>query len=180
MSSYKEQSAEQYVIFTIVGEAMGIPIALVREVISLNLFQLFRIPGSPEYFRGVINLRGQVIPIIDARKKLNFHVQEEESKTPKAIIIELDKELFGLVVDAVDEVAYIKDDLIEQAPGPLSSANKDRKIGRLSGKNKDDKERFVFLLSREVLFGEYESKDSLISSTLRNVLQEVTAITSTN
>ncbi|MDX1921276.1 MAG: chemotaxis protein CheW [Candidatus Caenarcaniphilales bacterium] len=173
MAENDTKTSTQYIIFTLVNETMGIPIHFVREVINLNMHNLYQIPGSPSYFKGVINLRGQVIPIVDARKKLNFGTSSPPSNNPKSIIVEHEKEHFGLVVDSVEEVAYIRDDSIEPAPGPLSSSNKDRKIGRISGKDKDGKDRFVFLLSKEVLFGEFESKEALIPSQFRKVLNEV-------
>lgn len=152
---------------------MGIPIGLVREVISLNSHTLYRIPGSPSFFKGVINLRGQVIPIVDARSKLNFGVNSPAPENPKSIIVECDKEHFGLVVDDVEEVARIEENSIEDAPGHLSTIHKDRKIGRISGKDKEDKDRFVILLSKESLFDEQDSKSSLIPSQFRKVLNEV-------
>jgi purine-binding chemotaxis protein CheW len=176
MNTLNQKSSEQFIIFTLVGETMGIPIGLVREVISLNMFHQYKIPGSAEYYKGVINLRGQVIPIIDAREKLNFGLDQAQVESPKAIILELDKEHFGLVVDTVEEVAFIRNDLIEQAPGPLAGNNQDRKIGKISGKDKDGKDRFVFLLSKETIFGEYETKDSLIPSNIRKILNEVAVL----
>lgn len=159
-----KQSSNQYIIFTLVNETMGIPIGFVREVISLNSHTLYRIPGSPSHFRGVINLRGQVIPIVDARKKFNFGLNSPQSENPKAIIVECDKEQFGLVVDDVEEVARIDEESIEDAPGHLASIHKDRKIGRISGKDKDGKDRFVFLLSKESLFEDEDKKAALLQS----------------
>jgi purine-binding chemotaxis protein CheW len=158
----------QYIIFTLAKETMGIPISLVREVISLSAFNVYRIPGSPSFLMGVINLRGQVIPIVDGRKKFNFGFGSSPSESPKAIIVQFDKEQFGLLVDDVEEVARISDDKIEDAPINLTSTDKDRKIGRISGKDKDGKERFVFLLSKESLFEDYDDKGSL-----KRILNEV-------
>jgi purine-binding chemotaxis protein CheW len=144
--------SDQYIIFTLVNETMGVPIHFVREVINLNMHNLYKIPGAPNYFQGVINLRGQVIPIVDARRKFNFGLNMPPSENPKAIIVESDKEQFGLVVDSVEEVARIEEGSIEPAPGNLTTIDKDRKIGRISGKDQDGKDRFVFLLSKEALF----------------------------
>ncbi|MDJ0626056.1 MAG: chemotaxis protein CheW [Candidatus Caenarcaniphilales bacterium] len=165
-------SSNQYIIFTLVKETMGIPIDLVREVISLNSHTLYQIPGSPDFFKGVINLRGQVIPILDARSKLNFGLNSPPPENPKSIIVQCDKEHFGLVVDDVEEVATIEDSSIEDAPGHLAVTHKDRKIGRISGKD-NDKDRFVFLLSKEFLFDDNNSKGSLIPSQFRKMLNEV-------
>jgi len=163
-----KQSSNQYIIFMLVNETMGIPINFVREVISLNSYTLYRIPGAPNHFRGVINLRGQVIPIIDVRKKFNFGLGSITPENPKAIIVECDKEQFGLLVDDVEEVARIDEESIEDAPGHLGSMHKDRKIGRISGKDKDGKDRFVFLLSKEALFEIDDMKGSLIPGLQRS------------
>ncbi len=152
--------SNQYIIFTLAGETMGVPINFVREVLNLNSHNLYKIPGAPPFYKGVINLRGQVIPIIDARRKFNFGLNLAQTDSPKAIIVEYDKEQFGLVVDGVEEVARIEDDCIEVAPGHLSTIDKDRKIGRISGKEEDGKDRFVFILSKESLFDSFDKKTS--------------------
>jgi len=162
-------TSNQYIIFTLANETMGIPINYVREVINLNTHNLYRIPGSPNYFQGVINLRGQVIPIIDTKRKFNFGLNLGLIENPKAIIIECDKEQFGLVVDDVEEVAQIEESSIELAPGNLSISHKDQKIGRISGKDKEIKERFVFLLSKEFLLENPDRKNSLMDKVLNEV-----------
>jgi purine-binding chemotaxis protein CheW len=164
----------QYIIFTLVNETMGVPISFVREVINLNSHNLYRIPGAPNFFRGVINLRGQVIPIIDARRKFNFGLNMPQADNPKAIIVECDKEQFGLVVDTVEEVARIAESSIEPAPGYLSTIDKDRKIGRISGKDQSGKDRFVFLLSKESLFENFEKKVSMIPNQYRKMSEPST------
>ncbi len=164
--------SNQYIIFTLVNETMGVPINFVREVINLNTHNLYKIPGAPNYYRGVINLRGQVIPIVDARRKFNFGLNMPQPDNPKAIIVECDKELFGLVVDSVEEVAYIDEKSIEPAPGHLATIDKDRKIGRISGKDHNGKDRFVFLLSKESLFESYEKKAPIFPNQYRKIPNE--------
>ncbi|MDX1918664.1 MAG: chemotaxis protein CheW [Candidatus Caenarcaniphilales bacterium] len=163
------ESSQQFIIFQLANETMGIPIGLVREVINLKSFVLSRIPGSPTFCSGVINLRGQVIPIIDARKRYNFGLDLPLENDPKAIILENNKEQFGLMVDEVEEVADIPPEAIESAPGHMSSGlDRDRKIGRISGKNSNQKERFVFLLSRESLFNDTGATSTISSLNIAN------------
>ena len=150
---------DQYIIFTLAKETMGVPIHFVREVLNLRAHNLYKIPGAPDFYRGVINLRGQVIPIVDARIRYNFGLHLAYSENPKAIIVEHHKEQFGLVVDEVEEVTHINEDSIETAPGHLSTIDKDRKIGRISGKEENGKDRFVFLLSKESLFDSFDKKN---------------------
>ncbi|HEY9886020.1 MAG TPA: chemotaxis protein CheW [Vampirovibrionales bacterium] len=160
----------QYIIFNIAKETFAISISLVKEVINLNAYHKYQVPGAPQYFEGVINLRGQVIPILHAKAKLDFALETPMVSNPKVIIIEYNKENFGLLVDDVEEVKTIDSHLIENAPGHLGVLAKDQKIGRISGKD-NDKDRFVFILSKESLFENiYDKEDHLIGKSLHNLI----------
>ncbi len=151
-SEQQTKNSSKFIIFKLAGETMGIPVHLVREVINLKQHCISRIPGSPHYFTGTINLRGQVIPIIDTRKKFNFGLDLPPPENPQGIILEKGTELYGLMVDSVEEVAQIEQEDIEIAPGHLSSLNKDRKIGRICGKEDRDRKQFVFIMYPDSLF----------------------------
>jgi purine-binding chemotaxis protein CheW len=179
MGQYKTHEShsinQQYVIFTLVRETMGISIQCVKEVVDLNSHALSRIPGSPSYFIGVINLRGLVVPLVDARKRFNFGLSEPAAENPKAIILQNQKDIFGLVVDDVEEVVSIDESLIEETPANLSISGKDRRIGRISGKNSHGKEnRFVFLLSKDSIFEDYSDYLNLNMTKSRPSGQKVT------
>lgn len=116
MSAGKIAEAGKYLTFTLCGEEYAIGITRVREIIEL--MQFTKIPLTPGYSRGVINLRGTVVPVIGLREKFSMpHM--DDSKETCIIVVEthgaVETKLYGLVVDAVSEVLDIKKEQIEPA-----------------------------------------------------------------
>jgi purine-binding chemotaxis protein CheW len=137
MSSKLEHLAGKYLTFILGAESYGIPVLKVREIISL--LAVTPIPQMPPYVRGVINLRGKVIPVIDLRIK--FEMEKIEA-TEKACIIVVKIALangsetqMGLVVDAVEEVANIVTADIEETPSFGGSACGEYILGMAKIKN---------------------------------------------
>lgn len=93
----------QIVNFTIGDVNYGVPVEQVREVRDMQT--VTPVPGAPSYVEGVTNLRGQVITIMDLRKRLNIKESEEGGK--KIIVIEMGKAAVGVVVDTVTEVTTL-------------------------------------------------------------------------
>jgi len=103
----------QLVGFEVGKEMFGVDILMVREIIRSA--PITAVPNSPEFVEGVINLRGDIIPVIDLRKRLNlFHGDQQEKNW--ILILDIDKNVTGFVVDKVDEVMKIEEDSIEPAP----------------------------------------------------------------
>ncbi len=103
----------KYLTFALNDEIYGIEILKVREIIGL--MDITNVPQTPDYMKGVINLRGKVIPVIDLR--LKFSMQEEKpTQETCTIVVEVDNTSMGLIVDNVSEVMEIKGDEIEKAP----------------------------------------------------------------
>lgn len=92
------------VIFSLAGEEYAVPIRSVREVLRLQ--PIGRVPGVPDHVTGVINVRGQVMPVIDARSLIGL-VRTEPSHSARILVIEAGKRMTGLLVDAVTQVAHI-------------------------------------------------------------------------
>ena len=107
----------KYLTFSLADEEYGIGITKIKEIIGL--MPITSIPQVPGYVKGVINLRGKVIPIIDLRLKFGLDEVEATEKTC-IIVVEVDtskgESRIGLVVDSVSEVMNIKEDDIESAP----------------------------------------------------------------
>ncbi len=107
----------KYLTFVLGNEDYAIGVLRVKEIIGM--MSVTYVPQVPEFVKGVINLRGKVIPIIDLRLKFNMATVEETNLTC-IIIVEINgikgSTLMGIVVDAVSEVLNIKDDNIEKAP----------------------------------------------------------------
>jgi purine-binding chemotaxis protein CheW len=107
----------KYLTFTLAEEEYGIGILKVKEIIGM--MPITTIPRAPDFVKGVINLRGKVIPIIDLRLKFDMDAIPYSDRTC-IIVVEIDSEkstvLIGIVVDAVSEVLNIREDEIEDTP----------------------------------------------------------------
>ena len=103
----------KYLTFVLGSEEYGIEIIKVREIIGI--MDITTVPQTPDYMKGVINLRGKVIPIIDLR--LKFSMQEEEhTQETCVIVVEVNNTQIGIVVDSVSEVQDINGSEIEEPP----------------------------------------------------------------
>jgi len=109
--------AGKYLTFRLASEEYGVEILKVREIIGL--IKITPIPQSLDYIRGVINLRGKVIPVLDLRRRFSMETGVDTEQTC-VIVVDLasasGKFLMGVVVDAVSEVLDISDQQIEEAP----------------------------------------------------------------
>lgn len=103
----------QFLTFTLLGEEFGIQILRVQEIKGLT--RITPIPNMPTYIKGVINLRGTVIPVIDLRAK--FRLPESEyNQFTVIIVVNIGEKVLGLVVDAVSDVLNVTDENIEPVP----------------------------------------------------------------
>ncbi|MGD6805476.1 MAG: chemotaxis protein CheW [Candidatus Bathyarchaeia archaeon] len=100
----------QIVNFTVDNVNYGVPVDQVREVRDMQ--SVTPVPGAPAYVEGVTNLRGQIITVIDLRKRLG--IAEGNAANEKILIIDLEKSAVGVVVDAVTEVTTIKETDIQK------------------------------------------------------------------
>lgn len=107
----------KYLTFTLDNEEYGIGILKVKEIIGM--MPITSVPRTPDFVKGIINLRGKVIPVIDLRARFNMKPIPYNERTC-IIVVEIDAEsatiLTGIVVDAVSEVLNIKEDKIEEPP----------------------------------------------------------------
>ncbi|MFP4452938.1 MAG: chemotaxis protein CheW [Desulfobacterales bacterium] len=110
--------AGKYLTFLLGEESYGIEILKVQEIIGMQT--ITRIPRTPEYVKGVINLRGKVIPVIDLRLRFGMETAEVSRKTC-IIVVQISKAetsvTMGIVVDEVSEVLEISAEEIEPPPG---------------------------------------------------------------
>ena len=111
---------KQLVIFELASEYYGIDIALVESIIKIQT--ITQLPKSPAYVRGVTNLRGSVLPVIDLRTRFAINASEETKQT-RIIIVTMGVIKVGVVVDGVSEVLRVSDELIEPLPPMISSVN---------------------------------------------------------
>lgn len=122
--------AGKYLTFELSGEEYGLEILKVREIIGL--MNITDVPRIPHYFRGIINLRGKIIPVMELRLKFEMNTVEDTEQTC-VIVVEVnngDKSITtGLLVDSVSEVLNIKDDQIADAPSFGSDIDTDYILG---------------------------------------------------
>lgn len=109
----EDTQKDRYMIFRIGTEEYGIDISFVNEIIGLQ--RITNVPETEEYVRGLINLRGKIIPVIDVRLRFGKPLVDYHDRTC-IIIITVDKMMVGLIVDAVAEVAVIGEDEISEPP----------------------------------------------------------------
>lgn len=107
-----EQHERQLVVFELGNEAYGININAVREIIRMQA--ITSVPDSPEYVRGVINLRGRVIPVADLRRRFRLPETEASADT-RVLVVDIAGEDIGVVVDAVTEVKRVLNSAVEPA-----------------------------------------------------------------
>ncbi|MFT5579011.1 MAG: purine-binding chemotaxis protein CheW [Paraglaciecola psychrophila] len=103
----------QWVTFKLDGETYGINVMQVQEV--LRYTEIAPVPGAPQYVMGIINLRGNVVTVIDTRNRFGLQSAEVSEQT-RIVIIEADSHVIGILVDAVAEVVYLRQSEIETAP----------------------------------------------------------------
>ncbi len=113
VATKKEVSEGKVLTFVLCEEEYGIEILKVREILGLQA--ITTVPQTPDYMKGVFNLRGKVIPVIDLR--LKFSMQEEEhTEETCVIVVEVNNTHVGVIVDSVSEVVDIGRGDIEETP----------------------------------------------------------------
>ena len=113
----QEVHEEQTIIFYLGDELYGLPITAIQEIIRLK--RITPVPGADSYIEGVTNLRGRIIPVLDLRRRLGLETREPTPET-RIIVIEVEGQQAGLIVDAVKEVAYFSPDSVSP-PSTLAS-----------------------------------------------------------
>jgi purine-binding chemotaxis protein CheW len=126
----------KYLTFSLAGEEYGIGILKVREIVGM--MTITRIPQTPSYIKGVVNLRGKVIPVVDLRLKFGIEAMDYTDRTC-IIVVEIAgtaKEIpMGVVVDSVSEVLNIRQSDIEETPNFGTKIDTDYILGmaKMSG-----------------------------------------------
>ena len=153
----------QYLTFKLGKETFAIPISNVREVLKLP--DLTDIPGTPDFIRGVINVRGSVVSVVDLNRKFGKPLTIEDKKRTRIIIVESlnrgKKTVIGAMADSVDEVLDLMDDQIEPPP----DVGIDLKTDFVVGVGKSDG-RFIILLDVGRVFS---TEEMILMQTTRQV-----------
>ncbi|NMA69891.1 MAG: chemotaxis protein CheW [Desulfitobacterium sp.] len=136
---------EQLVTFSLGSEEFGVDIMCVQEIIRIP--PITRVPKAPSYVEGVINLRGNVIPVVSLRTRFGMEPVEEDDLS-RIIVLQVQNKVFGIRVDAVTEVLRLDEESIEPPP-PVSlgvDASFIRGVGKIG-------ERLLILLNLDYIMG---------------------------
>lgn len=134
----------QLVSFVVGTEEFAIPILSVQEI--NRMMPITRVPQSPPFIEGVINLRGKIIPVMDLRKRFGLARQDATSDA-RIIVVEVASRVIGFMVDRVNEVLRINADIVEPPPSMVCGIESDyvQGVGKLQ-------DRLLILLSLDRLF----------------------------
>jgi purine-binding chemotaxis protein CheW len=131
----EDTQKDKFLTFHLAGEDYGIEIAHVIEIIGIQ--NITEVPDMPAYVKGVINLRGSVIPVMDVRLRFKLAERAYDERTC-IIVVEVNGTSVGLVVDQVREVVDIPEEQIEPAPqtGKSTSSRFIKGMGKINGEVK--------------------------------------------
>jgi purine-binding chemotaxis protein CheW len=139
---------EQLVVFDLASEAYGVDIGAVREII--RIMDITRVPKTPEFVEGIINLRGKVIPVVDLRRRFSLPVSEE-NKENRIVVVDIGGQDIGVMVDAVTEVLRISSDSVEPPSSVITTADSAFLLGIAKLES-----RLIILLDLERVLSEEE------------------------
>ena len=119
-SDRSDEKVLQLVSFTIGSEEFGVDILEVQEI--NRMVDITKVPQARDFVEGVINLRGHVIPIIDLRKRLQLEVRKYDRNT-RIVVVDVNGNTMGMIVDSVSEVLRLPADTIEPPPEIAAGVN---------------------------------------------------------
>lgn len=128
--------SKQYIIVTLGIEQYGIDIQYVDNIVRMQ--KVTRVPKAQDFFLGVINLRGEIIPVMSLRKKFHYDADEFNDATRIIILKPEQQDMIGIVVDSVKEVLTLEDSCIEKNQYDSTNTQNKSKYVYGVGKNKDN------------------------------------------
>ena len=149
----RNKAREQFVTFQIDSEEYGVMIFRTREIIKPR--RITNVPNTDDHVLGVINLRGQIVPVVDLKKKLDLDLEgRADDEEERIITVEVNEALIGIQVDGVNEVVWLEEDGIEPPPEVAGGIKQEylRGVGRKEG-------RLLVLIDLESLLFQDEEKE---------------------
>ena len=140
----------QYVTFLLENEIYAIDIMRVREVQEVK--NIYKVPNLPPTIKGVFELRNNIIPVIDLKKRFNF--KETNTKSDNLIIINVNNMQIGILIDKVKQVMHIDEDAIQPPPVLNTGINKEYLIGVY--KTKSNNEELIIIVDVNKIFSREE------------------------
>ncbi|WP_022851636.1 chemotaxis protein CheW [Limisalsivibrio acetivorans] len=151
----KMEKMERYLTFELGGEHYGVNVHCVKEIIAM--MKITSVPNVPEYIKGVINLRGQIIPVVDMRLKFNLPKMEYTAQTIIIIVLigsgedDSEKTQVGFIVDATNEVLPVTHDKLSAPPKFGTSVDTD-----FIDSVYQNEDRVVMMIDLQKIFSEEE------------------------
>lgn len=138
----------QLVTFVVGAEEFAIPILSVHEI--NRMMEITRVPHSPPFVEGVMNLRGRIVPVVDLRKRFGLPKAVRDSYS-RIVVVEVAGRVIGFTVDRVNEVLRIAPNIVEPAPAMISGVDTEfvEGVGKLE-------DRLLILLNLDKLFEQSE------------------------
>jgi purine-binding chemotaxis protein CheW len=150
VENFEEEDSQegQFLTFNIATQEYGIDIRHVTEIIGIQ--KITELPELPEFVKGVINLRGKVIPVVDVRLRFGMDERDYDERTC-IVVVNINQTSVGLVVDTVSEVMNIPEESIEPPPKVNKKINGNRFVHGLGKVEEDVK---ILLDTQKLLFEE--------------------------
>lgn len=145
----KSSEEIQVVVFKLGTDEYCVPVSQAREIQTYSVPT--RIPNTPDFIEGIINLRGQIIPILDLKKRFGSGATQI-NLTTRVIIIEMNNELMGILVDSVSEVLKISQNRFELPPSAVQTSINNNYISGIGKLN----ERLLILIDLVKVLNEEE------------------------
>jgi len=151
----------QLVTCTLENEEYAVDILKVQEINRMT--EITKVPNSPPYVEGVINLRGKVIPVINLRKKFGL-LEKDSDESSRIIVMDIHRITMGLVVDSVSEVLRIPSGIVDLTPPMASDISREfiKGIAKL-------KDRLIILIDMDRLIEKAESTAMIEATTAADV-----------
>jgi purine-binding chemotaxis protein CheW len=136
--------SNEYVIFELAGEHYAVEVSPVEEI--LRMVEITDVPHAPSFVEGIMNFRGNVMPVIDLRKRLDLETSEHTKQT-RIMAVSLGVGTVGMIVDSVSEVAEIPPEIVEPPSPILLDVDTDFLTGIAKMKGNDtEEEKLVVIL----------------------------------
>jgi len=138
---------KQIVVFSLLGEDYGVEITSVQEIVRFQ--EVTRLPEAPDFVKGIINLRGQVIPVIDLKQRF-YNFDSEITDDTRIVVVKVGNKPIGIIAEQVSEVLRLSEEAIEPTPTLL----KDFGQSGLTGVGKLEDRLLILLDLEKTLSGE--------------------------
>jgi len=139
----KSKRTHEYVVFELAGEYYAVDVSPVEEI--LRMAEITQVPHAPSFVEGIMNFRGNVMPVIDLRKRLGLPTTER-TKNTRIMAVSLETGTVGMIVDAVNEVTEIPPEIVEPPSPILKGVDSDFLVGIAKMAVDGQEDRLVVIL----------------------------------